>query len=100
MFDILSKLGEIKEKAANLKTKIAEQSFTATDSKQSVSVKINGKKDLTEISLNDTFYSLTKSEQELAIKESINNGLSQSESFIMKELKEIIPNIPGMNLFG
>lgn len=100
MFDILSKLGEIKEKAAYLKEKISTQSYTGQDSKNLVFVKVNGKKDLEDISLQDDFDQLSKSEKEQAIKEAMNIALSQSESFIINELKSMIPNIPGMNIFG
>lgn len=100
MFDILSKLGEIKEKASQLKSKIDAQSYTATDSKNAVSIKVNGKKDVTDFQLLDNFFSLSKPEQEQAIKEALHNGLSQSESFITSELKGMMPNIPGINIFG
>jgi len=100
MFDILSKLGEIKEKAATLKEKIAAQSYTGQDSKNLVFVKVNGKKDLEDISLQEGFDQLSKLEKEQAIKEAINIALSQSEAFIVNELKSMIPNIPGMNIFG
>ena len=38
--------------------------------------------------------------QENLLQETINKALNESEGFIMNELKAIVPNIPGMNIFG
>jgi DNA-binding protein YbaB len=100
MFDILSKLGEIKEKAAQMKKTVEEKSFTFSDEKNLVTLKTNGKKDITSISLHDDFTLLSKFDQEKLLHETISNALKESETFIISELKSVIPNIPGMNIFG
>lgn len=100
MFDILSKLGEFKEKAAKMKTAVEEKSFTVSDEKNMITLQTNGKKDITSISLNEEFSKLSTSEQERLLQETINKALKESESFIFSELKNVIPNIPGMNIFG
>ena len=100
MFDILSKLGEIKEKAAQMKKTVEEKSFTFSDEKDLVTLKTNGKKDITSISLHDDFTLLSKFDQEKLLHETISNALKESETFIISELKSVIPNIPGMNIFG
>jgi DNA-binding protein YbaB len=100
MFDILSKLGEIKEKAAQMKVAMEEKSFTTTDEKNLVTLITNGKKDITSITLNEEFSLLSTDEQERVLHETINKALKESESFIINELKKVIPNIPGMNIFG
>ena len=100
MFDILSKLGEIKEKAAQMKKTVVEKSFTISDEKNLVTLKTNGKKDITFIALHDDFSKLSKFEQEKILGETINKALKESENFIINELKDVIPNIPGMNIFG
>ncbi len=99
MFDILSKLGEIKEKANSLKTKLTNESFTYSDDQNCIKIIVNGKKDLLEVKLLDGFEALSIDQKEKLIKDSISLALNDSEQFIIKELKEIIPNIPGMNIF-
>lgn len=99
MFDILSKFGEIKEKASKLKTTIESKSFTLSDEKGLVTVVTNGKKDVLSVSLSPEFNQLTKSEQETVLNDTIKKALSESERFILSELKEIMPNIPGLNIF-
>lgn len=100
MFDILSKLGEIKEKAAKMKIAMEEKSFTISDEKNLITLHTNGKKDITSISLNKEFSKLSTTEQEVLLQETINKALKESESYIFSELKNVIPNIPGMNIFG
>ena len=100
MFDILSKLGEIKEKAANMKEAMEKKSFTIADEKNLVTLKINGKKDITSISLHEEFSKLSTSDQERLLQETIHKALKESETFILGELKNVIPNIPGINIFG
>ena len=100
MFDILSKLGEIKEKASQLKNKVDATSFTNSDAQNLISITTNGKKDITSLKLSEGFSYLTLLEQENLLQETINKALNESEGFIMNELKAIVPNIPGMNIFG
>lgn len=100
MFDIFSKLGEIKEKANQLQSKVAAQSFSTTDSAKMVSIITNGKKDIISICLSNEFDNLTLADKERVLLENIKLSLDKSESFIINELKEIIPPMPGMNIFG
>jgi DNA-binding protein YbaB len=100
MFDILSKLGEIKEKTASMKVAMENKSFSTTDENNLITLTTNGKKDITSLSLHEDFSKLPKSDQEKILKETIEKALKESESFIFNELKNIIPNIPGMNIFG
>lgn len=100
MFDILSKLGEIKEKANQLKTKVGSTSFSTSDPQNIITITANGKKDVTSIKLSESFSSLSLIEQEALLEETIKKALNESEGYIMSELKSIVPNIPGMNIFG
>lgn len=100
MFDILSKLGEIKEKAAKMKTAMEDKSFTTSDPKNLVTITTNGKKDVTELKLSEDFSNLNYLDQEKVLKETLNKALKESESFIFNELKNVVPNIPGFNIFG
>jgi DNA-binding protein YbaB len=100
MFDILSKLGDIKEKVNHLKTKVESTSFTTSDPQNIITITSNGKKDITSIKLNEGFSSLSLIEQEVLLQDTIKRALNESEGYIMSELKSLVPNIPGMNIFG
>jgi DNA-binding protein YbaB len=100
MFDILSKLGEIKEKAGQLKTKVEATTFTNSDDNNLITITTNGKKDITSIKLSEGLSSLSLIDQEKLLNETLKKALNESEGYIMNELKSIIPNIPGMNIFG
>ena len=100
MFDILSKLGDIKEKVNRLKTKVESTSFTTSDPHNIITITSNGKKDITSIKLNEGFSSLSLIEQEVLLQDTIKRALNESEGYIMSELKSLVPNIPGMNIFG
>jgi DNA-binding protein YbaB len=100
MFDILSKLGEIKEKANHLKTKVESTYFTTSDPKNIITITTNGKKDITSIKFSEGFSTLSLIEQEVLLQDTIKRALNESEGYIMSELKSLVPNIPGMNIFG
>lgn len=100
MFDILSKLGEIKEKAANLKSKVEGQQFETKDSSAGITITTNGKKDILSLKLSQEFESLSLEQKEQKLKEVLDTALKQSESFVVNELKQLIPPIPGLNIFG
>jgi len=100
MFDILSKLGEIKEKANHLKTKVESTYFTTSDPLNIITITTNGKKDITSIKFSEGFSTLSLIEQEVLLQDTIKRALNESEGYIMSELKSLVPNIPGMNIFG
>jgi DNA-binding protein YbaB len=100
MFDILSKLGEIKEKANHLKTKVESTYFTTSDPQNIITITTNGKKDITSIKFSEGFSTLSLIEQEVLLQDTIKRALNESERHIMSELKSLVPNIPGMNIFG
>lgn len=100
MFDIFSKFGEIKEKAIKAKEELENKEFTVSDSKNLVTVKSNGKKDIISIELSENFSSLTLNEQQMAISEATKKALAESQNFFLNTVKNVIPNIPGLNIFG
>ena len=100
MFDLFSKFGEIKEKASKVKDDLISKKFTSTDTIHGISISTNGKKDVLSISLSDSFCTLTKSEQEKILLETLQRALNQSETYAISSFKEIVPNIPGFNIFG
>ena len=99
MFDILSKLGEIKEKSNHLKTKVESTYFTTSDPHNIITITTNGKKDITSIKFNESFSTLSLIEQEVLLQDIIKRALNESEGYIMSELKSLVPNIPSMNIF-
>jgi DNA-binding protein YbaB len=100
MFDILSKLGEIKEKANTLKSKVENQQFETKDATAGITITTNGKKDILSITLLPEFERLSLEEKELKLKEILDSALNQSEAFVINELKQLIPPIAGLNIFG
>lgn len=97
---MLSKLGEIKEKANTLKTKVQNQQFETKDTLSGITITTNGKKDILDIKLGVEFDTMSLDQKELKLKEVLERALSQSETFVVNELKNLIPPIPGLNIFG
>jgi DNA-binding protein YbaB len=100
MFDLFSKFGEIKEKANKVKDDLISKEFTSSNTIHGVSIKTNGKKDITSIKLTEDFHKLSIYEQETVLLETIQMALNQSETYAISSFKDIIPNIPGLNIFG
>jgi DNA-binding protein YbaB len=100
MFDIFSKINEIKDKALKAKEDMEAKEFIVSDSKNYVLVKSNGKKDILSIDLKEGFDSLSLDEKQALINEVIKKALSESESYFVNTAQNIVPNIPGFNIFG
>jgi DNA-binding protein YbaB len=100
MFDIFSKFGEIKDKAMKAKEELETKEFSVSDSKNTVIVKSNGKKDILSIELQAGFSNLSFDEQEIAVNEATKKALSESQNYFLSVVKNVVPNIPGLNIFG
>jgi DNA-binding protein YbaB len=100
MFDIFSKINEIKDKAQKAKVDMEAKEFVVSDSKNFVIVKSNGKKDIVSIDLKEGFDNLSLEEKQASINEAIKKALSESESYFLNTVQNIVPNIPGLNIFG
>lgn len=100
MFDIFSKFGEIKDKAMKAKDELETKEFSVSDSKNTVIVKSNGKKDIISIELQAGFSNLSFEEQQLAVNEATKKALSESQNYFLSVVKNVVPNIPGLNIFG
>jgi DNA-binding protein YbaB len=100
MFDIFSKINEIKDKALKAKVDMEAKEFVVSDSKNFVIVKSNGKKDIVSIDLKEGFDNLSLKEKQASINEAIKKALSESESYFLNTVQNIVPNIPGLNIFG
>lgn len=100
MFDIFSKFGEIKDKAMKAKDELETKEFSSSDSKNTVIVKSNGKKDILSIELQAGFSNLSFEEQQIAVNEATKKALSESQNYFLSVVKNVVPNIPGLNIFG
>jgi DNA-binding protein YbaB len=100
MFDIFSKFGEIKDKAMKAKEELEIKEFSVSDSKNTVIVKSNGKKDILSIELQAGFSNLSFDEQQIAVNEATKKALSESQNYFLSVVKNVVPNIPGLNIFG
>jgi DNA-binding protein YbaB len=100
MFDIFSKFGEIKDKAMKAKEELETKEFSVSDSKNTVIVKSNGKKDILSIELQAGFSNLSFDEQQIAVNEATKKALSESQNYFLSVVKNVVPNIPGLNIFG
>jgi DNA-binding protein YbaB len=100
MFDIFSKFGEIKDKAMKAKDELETKEFSVSDSKNTVIVKSNGKKDILSIELQAGFSNLSFEEQQIAVNEATKKALSESQNYFLSVVKNVVPNIPGLNIFG
>jgi DNA-binding protein YbaB len=100
MFDIFSKFGEIKDKAMKAKDELETKEFSVSDLKDTVIVKSNGKKDILSIELQAGFSNLSFDEQQIAVNEATKKALSESQNYFLSVVKNVVPNIPGLNIFG
>lgn len=99
MFDILSKLGDIKGKAENAKNEIINKNINYSDSNNFLQITLNGKKDILDIKISDSFNELSKEEKQAVLLKALQESLKQSEQFTIEQFKSVVPNIPGFNLF-
>lgn len=100
MFDIFSKFGEIKDKAMKAKDELETKEFIVSDSKNLVTVKSNGKKDILSIELAEGFSALSLQDQQASINEATKKALNDSQNYFLSIVKNVVPNIPGLNIFG
>jgi DNA-binding protein YbaB len=100
MFDIFSKFGEIKDKAMKAKDELETKEFIVSDSKNLVTVKSNGKKDILSIELAEGFSVLSLQDQQASINEATKKALNDSQNYFLSIVKNVVPNIPGLNIFG
>lgn len=104
MFDILSKVTEAKKRIEEVRAKLDLTQLTIHDANHHITILVTGAKDIKQVSLSDQFASLSKTEQEQLIQNTCREALQQAEKLAKEEMKKategIIPNIPGLNLFG
>jgi DNA-binding protein YbaB len=82
------------------KEELETKEFSVSDSKNTVIVKSNGKKDILSIELQAGFSNLSFDEQQIAVNEATKKALSESQNYFLSVVKNVVPNIPGLNIFG
>ena len=103
MFKMLGKLNEAQEKMKEAKDKLAGITLQESELDGVVTVDISGNKKILKISTSPEFYEkYAIDDREAILAEAINNALDKAEAyskdFIAREMKDLIPNIPGMDL--
>ncbi|MCH8903821.1 MAG: YbaB/EbfC family nucleoid-associated protein [Bacteroidetes bacterium] len=99
--NILGKLGEMKEKMAEVKEKLNHVTVTGEAGDGKVRVTANGNRKLTEINIYESLVKEgAKVNLERLILEASNNALDQAEEINESEMKKaakgLLPNIPGL----
>ena len=104
MFDLFSKITEAKKRIEQVKAALANREFVVSDREGNVTVIASATKDIKSIKLSDQFHSLSKEQAAAVLQETINKALQEAETYAKEEMRKatdgLIPNIPGLNLFG
>jgi nucleoid-associated protein EbfC len=106
MFDMLKMLGkmnEVQERMAQAKEKLGKVTLQESELDGVVKVDITGNKKILKITTSPEFYEkYSVEEREAILTETVNNALLQAEAyskeFMAQEMKDVMPNIPGMDL--
>lgn len=103
MFKILGKIGEVQEKMKQVKEKLKTIELVETELDGVVTVTITADRHIKSIKTSDEFYNkYSKEEREDILVEAVNNAIEKAEARskeeMNKELKDSIPNIPGLDL--
>jgi nucleoid-associated protein EbfC len=103
MFKMLGKMNEVQGKMAEAKERLAKVILRESELDGVVTVEITGSKKILKITTAPEFYDkYSIEEREAILEETVNNALNQAEAyskeFMAQEMKDVIPNIPGMDL--
>ena len=103
MFKMLGKLNEVQEKMKEAKEKIARVSLQESELDGVVVIDITGDKKIQKITTSPEFYDkYCIEEREAILMEAVNNAIEKAEAyskeFMAAEMKDVMPNIPGMDL--
>ena len=106
MFDMMKMMGKLKEAQAKIQetqNRLADLSTSAEAGAGMVKVKVNGKKQVIDLEIDDTLLSDKDMLKDLIIA-AVNKGVESAEEMAKEEIKKstegLIPNIPGMDLGG
>lgn len=95
----LGKLKEAKEKAQQMKAKLAGMSFEGESAGSLVKATCNGEKVFSSIEINDSVFKVrSREEVQDLILDAINDAQRKADATIKQEMSAIMPNIPGLGL--
>jgi DNA-binding protein YbaB len=104
MFDIFSKITEAKKRIEEVKKKLDGTTLSVSDNNNQINVTVSGAKDIRKITLSSSFATLPQEQMERLIADTCNEALNKAELLAKEEMKKatdgLLPNIPGLNLFG
>ena len=91
MFSKLKQFQDLRSQAKTMQSALAQE--TITEEKNGVKVVLNGNMEIMSLSLNE---SLSKSSQEEAVKNCVNEGIKRAQRLMAKKLQDM-GGFPGMN---
>ena len=95
----LGKLKEAKQKAEELKAKLAGMDFEGKSYNDKVSIKCSGDKRFHSLEIDDSIFKIrSREEVQDMILEAIGRAQMTADAHIKEEMSAIMPNIPGMGL--
>ena len=103
MFKMMGRLGEIKEKIAQVKASLNDIVLEESELDGVVTIEITAARIIKKIRTSPEFYEkYSVEEREAILTEAVNNAFQKAESkakeVLQDEMKDIIPNIPGLDL--
>ena len=102
MFKMMGRLGEIKEKIAQVKASLDSIVLEETEL-DVVTVEVTAARNIKKIRTSPEFYEkYSVEERESILTEAVNNALQKAEAkskeVMQEEMKDLIPNIPGFDI--
>jgi DNA-binding YbaB/EbfC family protein len=93
----LGKLKEAKQKAEELKAKLAGMDFEGKSYNDKVSIMCSGDKRFHSLEIDDSIFKIrTREEVQSMVLEAIDRAQMKADATIKEEMSAIMPNIPGM----
>ncbi len=93
----LGKLKEAKQKAEELKVRLAGMDFEGTSYNDKVSIMCSGDKRFHSLEIDDSIFKIrSREEVQQMVLEAIDRAQMKADATIKEEMSAIMPNIPGM----
>jgi DNA-binding YbaB/EbfC family protein len=95
----LGKIKETREKAEELKMKLAAMDFKGTSYNDKVSIICSGDKRFHSLEIDDSIFKIrSREEVQTMVEEAIDRAQMKADAVIKEEMSAIMPNIPGLGL--
>lgn len=93
-----NKIKEAKQKAEELKSKLAQLDFEGESMNGMVTIKCNGEKKFHSLEINDAIFKVRPREDvQQMILQAIDEAQNKADYAIQQEMSSILPNIPGLS---